>query len=144
MDEFDVLDEEELEEEPQEEEESDYWAAKKDPSEFTSEVHERIRKYWDHLERTRLYARIRRSWKYYHNLFYDEDSGEREIRTLGEEGELAGLSVNHTRSSTSSRWPPRPLRTTTCWRQTPTPRASSSPGSGTSSWTITPTPSRWG
>ena len=65
MDEFEVLDEEELEEEPQEEEEpeeeeSDYWAAKKDTKEFTSEVHERIRKYWDHLERTRLYARIRR------------------------------------------------------------------------------------
>ena len=77
-----------------------YWAAESDPEEFASSVQEKIKKYWEHLERTRLYHRIRRSWKYYHNLFYGEGAevGEREIVQLGEEGELAGLSVNHQRN----------------------------------------------
>jgi hypothetical protein len=80
-----------------EEEESRYWAAEKEESEFASHIQEKVRKYWEHLQRTQLYARIRRSWKYYHNLFYDQDGGEREIKCLGEDG-LAGLSVNHLRN----------------------------------------------
>lgn len=93
-----LLEEQEGFELEEEQDENPYWAATRDSEEFAGHVQERVRKFWEHLERTRLYDRIRRSWRYYHNLFYDEDSTDREIRTLGEEGELAGLSVNHQRN----------------------------------------------
>lgn len=75
-----------------------YWCADPDPRALASKIAEKIEKYYDYLRRTRLYNRIRRNWRYYHNLFYSEDDALRDIRSLGEEGEYAGLSVNHHRN----------------------------------------------
>jgi hypothetical protein len=77
-----------------------YWATESEPEQLASYVLDKVRTYTDHLHRSGLLSRIRRSWKYYHNLFYEEPDGEREIRQLGEreDQKVAGLAVNHTRN----------------------------------------------
>ena len=76
-----------------------YWAGVEDPDEVGAYIARRHARYFEKLVSTGLFNRIRRSWRYYHNLFYDTGGGyEREIRMLGDRGELAGLAVNHLRN----------------------------------------------
>jgi hypothetical protein len=77
-----------------------YWATEEDLDKLVGECQDRIKAYGEYVRESRLWARVIRNYKYYHNLYFSHagDFAHMEIKALGEQGELAGLSVNHFRN----------------------------------------------
>ena len=76
-----------------------YWASETDPDVFVGALRDRRKRYWDTIQESGLWSRIRRNWRYYHGLFaVDSGPSENEIRFLGEQGETMFLAVNHMRN----------------------------------------------
>lgn len=76
-----------------------YWAVEEEPEDLISGIQTQVKWYRKFLSESRLAHRIVRNWRYVHgHYFATGDNGTTEIRQLGEQGEIAGLSVNHHRN----------------------------------------------
>jgi hypothetical protein len=77
-----------------------YFATEEEPEKLIECCKERVTKYADYLRASKFYARILRNLRYYHNIFYSFSGGmdQMELKALGEEGELVGISINHFRN----------------------------------------------
>ena len=77
-----------------------YWATEEDPEVIIDTLGSKIDEYANYIRNNQLWRKVLRNLRYYYNLYYDEstDSIDMEVKSLGDEGELAGLSVNHFRN----------------------------------------------
>ena len=77
-----------------------YWATEKDTKGLVGHLQDRVYDFKETLKRTNLINRIQRSWKYYNNLYYQQSNvwNEKELTSLGEQGEKVGAAFNHYRS----------------------------------------------
>lgn len=74
-----------------------YWALEEN-EEFCAQLIMRREDYYRFIDASNLFSRIRRVWDYYHGIYYDQYTSQREIQIGGEDSELRLIQVNHLRS----------------------------------------------
>lgn len=77
-----------------------YWATETDTRGLVGHCQDRVYDFKEVLKRTNLVNRVKRSWAYYHNLYYQQADvwNDKELVSLGEQGEKVGAAFNHYRS----------------------------------------------
>ena len=76
-----------------------YWASGQDLEKLTAHLNDLTTQFRNRIKDSVIANRIRRIYRYYHNLYYG-DSGREDMENLclGQEGEEVGISVPHFRS----------------------------------------------
>jgi len=82
---------------------SDIYFAAQEPDELSEELRKRIDNFTTETISSGLKARWLKSWRYYYNRYFADNMGSvsvgaTDIKLVGEQGELAALSVNHYRN----------------------------------------------
>lgn len=77
-----------------------YWVLEEDPKDLVQQLQRRSYEWKEAFKRLNLFQRVMRSWQYYHNNYWTSGDGasERELQSIGEDGEKVGASFNHYRS----------------------------------------------
>jgi len=77
----------------------EYWATEQDLDKFVGDLITRKEDFYRFIDSSNLFKRISRNWRYYHNLYHDDNLGQSmEIKFAGEEGEYSLIAINHFRA----------------------------------------------
>ena len=70
-----------------------YWAAEQGET-LVQKLRDKRQDFVDYFKSTVLYPRVQRSYRYYHNLFYDEGAVGDAIKLTGDELEERRVAAN--------------------------------------------------
>ena len=78
-------------------EEPEYWASSDDGEMLAGFCRERVDGYQESMKSSSFWRNARRNWRYFHNMYGGKSAGNKSIESLGRDGQLKQISLNHFR-----------------------------------------------